>query len=99
MFIFLKSMVFNAHIIFFAGVEFPANPASVKKIEKLNDVRINVFRINASNKIFPYCISAHREDDPEFDNQRIIDVLELCSSRGNHFAWIRSLTAALRRQI
>ena len=70
----------------------------VKKLEKQNNVRINVFRLNDSSKIFPYYISEYGLTIQNFDD-RTIDVLELCSFRGNHYTWIKNLSKALRLQI
>ena len=86
------------HKYFYSGVNFPASLIDVKKLEKQNDVRINVFRLNEGNKIFPYYVSEYGLSNKNFDD-RTIDVLELCSSRGNHYAWIKNLSRALKLQI
>ena len=81
----------------FTGVSFPTSLADLSKLEKLNDIRINVFRLNEANKFFPYKISDFKISEPDFD--RIIDVLELCSPQGNHFVWIKNIHRAISRQI
>ena len=82
-------------VFIFLGVEFPMALRDVQRMEKNNKIRINIFRLNEGNKIFPYYISEYGDDN--FD--KIVDVLELCSHKGNHFVWIKSLSRALFRQI
>ena len=76
---------------------FPTSQYDLSKLEKLNDIRINVFRLNDSNKYFPYKISEYKSSEPDFD--RIIDVLELTSPQGNHFVWIKNIHKAMSKQI
>ena len=77
----------------------------VEKLEKNNDIKIHVFRLNEKGeKIFPYKISQYKIKnlDIEADEEDyIIDVLQLIDKKNaekSHFCWIKSLHKAIYSQ-
>ena len=79
-----------------SGVDFPVQTNQLARIEKQNDIFINVFRLNEEEKVYPFRLGTV---DTLANASNIVNLLELTSVTGNHYVLITSLTALLRRQL
>jgi len=65
----------------------------LKEIEEKNDRALNIFRLTPSDKIFPHRISSNDVCD-----EKVVDLLELCSTEGSHYVLITHLRRLIRGQ-
>ena len=82
---------------YFTGVQFPVTTNQLSRVERLNGIQINVFRIDdESEKVYPFRLGTA---DVIVNETSIVNLLELTSVAGNHYVLITSLKALLRRQL
>ena len=76
----------------FGDIEWPAAPRDITKVEKLNDIRINLYGYDAREKtgIFPLYISCSK-------SSRVVSLLLISDSNANqHYVLIKDLDGLLR---
>ena len=76
----------------FKGIPFPVKLSDISKFEKLNAIGINVFYLNGRNQACPLRICEEKY-------LRIIDLLYLKNTRGEHYAWIKDMSRLLSSQV
>ena len=68
----------------FSGIEFPVSAPDITKLEKLNNIRINVFRLSSAKNVMPWRISNELFDDT-------INLLELINGSNHHYVYVKKL--------
>ena len=70
--------------------------SQLSRVEKLNGIYSNVFRLNEEEKVYPFRVGTA---DTIANESSIVNLLELTSVGHNHYILITSLKSLLRRQI
>ena len=81
----------SAHPI---GIEYPVRITQLERVERQNDLGINVFRLWKDDKVAPF-----RKAKDDVASGRLVNLLQLTSETGYHFVLITDLHRLLCCQI
>lgn len=79
----------------FDGIQFPVEIKDIPKIEKMNNLVINIFS-NEGKEIIPIYISNKME---EVSDNKIIDLFLIKDGDKFHYCWIKNINRFLNREI
>ena len=84
------------HEIDTKNLSFPLQISDIGKLEKWNNLSINVFTPTSSDDIVPLRISDQQDKVPK---ERIIDLLYISSGDESHYCLITNLASLCRSQV
>ena len=78
-----------------SGIEFPLQIRDIGKLERRNDLSINVFSLTSRDEVVPIRIS----EKTDLPNDRIVDLLYITNGFQSHYCLITNLAGLCRPQI